>query len=387
MGLNKIKTLFIAHSGDGYGANRSLLDILCGLDRDRFELYLIAGSRGFVTEKAAASGIPVYIERFRRWTRIQWYSPALLNFFVNVFSAIRIAILARRLNIALIYTNTGGVLSGALAARLAGIKHIWHVREAVSERPFEFKIIDRLSDLIIANSQATRERFAEAVQPKIKVVYNDFQVPPKMDIKERAAAKSRAGFNDQIILTIVGNIYEKKGQKEAVMAMPEILKRFPRTKLVIVGQSYGHTHQYESEVRGLISSLHISENVLMLGFKENMSEIYGFTDILLVASQHEAFGRAIVEAMLHQVPVVATNVGGIPEIIEHGKTGVLLKDCDPHSIAQGVIHLLENPGERATMAEAGRDSVAGRFAMAKTISEIEKYLVKVVGQNGGGPRS
>ena len=370
--------MFVAHSGDGYGANRSLFDILFGLDKALFEPVLVAGSSGFLTQEVAKKDIPVYVMPFRRWTRIKFYSPVMLNWVANFLTACRMAFLARSLGVVLIYTNTGGVVSGALAARLAGIKHIWHVREEVSERPFEFKIIDRLSDQIIANSQATRKRFADQAQKKIAVVYNGFRVPPGIADKDREDSKGKLGLSGQNVLTLIGSIDERKGQKESVLAMPQILKHCPNTKLIFVGQSLPSTKSYETEVKRMISSLGIQQSVLFYGFKENLDEVYSLTDIQIVPSRYEAFGRVIVEGMLRGLPVIATNTGGIPEIIQDQKTGILIDVREPEVLAEAVIELFGNGNKRHQISQAARLSAINSFGMDNTINSIQKHIEETI---------
>ena len=377
--MKKLKILFIAHSGDGYGANHSLLDILMGLDKTRFEPVLVAGSRGFLTENASRNGIPVYIEKFRRWTRLKLFSPHwMINLPVNFYSARRIKHTARSIKADLIYTNTAGVLSGALAARRMKIPHIWHIREEVSERPLEFNVIHRLSKKIIVNSRATQSRFSEPQRGKTAVVYNGFSVPAKVDAQTRLAAKRQAGLEESIVLTLIGSIDERKGQREAAQALPEILARFPKAKLVFVGKCLPHTADYEEEVRVITRSLGIEDRVVFYGFTNDLEMVYAFTDLLIVPSRYEAFGRVIVEGMLYGVPVVATRSGGIPEIIENGTTGGLVEGRDPHLLAGAVIHFLENPDRCSRIAEAGRLSVINKFGMENMVQSVEKYISEAV---------
>jgi glycosyltransferase involved in cell wall biosynthesis len=140
----------------------------------------------------------------------------------------------------------------------------------------------------------------------------------------------------------------------------------PDVRFLIIGDG-----GLKKQLMDLSSNLGVSKNVMFLGFRSDIPELLSVMDVLVLASLREGFSNAILEAMAAMKPVVATNVGGNPEVIIDGVTGLIVPPKDPHSMAQAILNLLQNEDLAQQMGEAGRRRVENHF----TIDVItQKYI-------------
>lgn len=375
----RLKVLFVAGSDNLYGANSSLLDILKGLDPERFEPYAMSLRRGEFTEQTMRLGIPTFIVSYKLWLWVKIFSRRfLVNAWMNGRAVPRIIALIKKHNIDLVYTNSAGVIAGALAARMTGKKHLWHIREFVSSHSLPFRLIDRLSDRIIVNSMATQKHLPQKLWDKVLLVYNGFDPAAyQANGAERISARGRYGIReDETLLALVGSINERKGQKEMLEALPVILDKHPRVKLMFAGEGLDFSKNYEKALHRTVESRGLEKSVIFAGFQEDIAKVYQTADILVVPSRYEAFGRVVVEGMLWGIPVIAARVGGIPEIIEHGKSGILVDSREPQVLADAVSRLLEDRTQWARLSREGQELASQRFGMKPMMEKIQNILLE-----------
>lgn len=385
MGTKRI--LFISHSSEFYGAEKYLHDLLRHIDSNKFKVYLICPRPGYLIEEASKIGLKNFVISYERWLLPQRFAWRMLYHVpINIIAVFKIAWLLYKLKIECVYTNTSVVLSGALASKMCNIPHIWHVHETIATGQeqfqhflglrFVFGLIDSLSTRIVVNSNKIKNIFPPRMQKKICVVYNGFNTKPFNAATYNKKALSFA-INHERAVAVVGNLCERKGQKAAILAMPLIMKRYPSLKLLLVGKDTAPDQIYLRNLQALVKQYELGKNVLFIGYQEKMNEVYAKVDVLLVPSSDEPFGRVIVEAMLAGVPVIANAVGGIPEIIEHGKNGILLESREPHVIANAVVDLLGSEEKRESLSSVARVMAEERFDITRMIKKIEEIILDV----------
>lgn len=385
--MKKIKVLFISHSPEMGGAEKALIDILVNLDKDSFEGYLTVPKSGEMEKIVKRLGVRTFVIDYRYWLMLKL---SLLRYLLyiplNIIGAVRIAVLVKKLGIDIVFTNTCTVISGALAAKMCGKAHIWSIHEMIGKGSDTFKgpfpakaalsIINSLSKSIIVDSRFIGSVFPEEYQGKICAVYYGFNVDLYVSKKmEREELRKQYGIKeDEKVISLIGTICELKGQMNAVLAMPAIAQNFSESRLLLAGAVFGQHKKYAEEVKVVIAKSNMSKQVLLTGFKKEISEIYKISDCVILPSSVEAFGRVIVEAMLAGVPVIASRVGGIPEIITNGVDGVLIDSRTPESIAEAVTSLFKTPEIMIQYAENARRSATERFSAKTMINNIEKIL-------------
>jgi glycosyltransferase involved in cell wall biosynthesis len=166
--------------------------------------------------------------------------------------------------------------------------------------------------------------------------------------------------------------------------MPAILRGAPETWLVIVGEG-----SQEAELKALAESLPspVADRVIFTGRREDVAAITGEIDVAVLPSLREAQGISILEAMARRKPVVASAVGGIPEVLTNGLDGLLVPPADPAALAEACIRLACSPELRARMGEAGRATVEARFSLDAMVRQIEAIYDEELVRAGALPPS
>ena len=376
-----IKVLFVSHTSQLNGAERMLLETVRELDRGKFDPLLMIPRPGPLGLKAGAAGIRTVVVPMK-WSlsgrKSIWKQP--LSRIWNVRSVLRTTRLIRTEQVSLVVSNTAACWSGARAARRAGVPHVWFIHEILGgERPFLAHIrgeralvrtMDRLSVRIVANSAATAQAFA--VTGKTVVIGNGIDIRLFDSVDRAASRRSLNPANTRPVLGIIGVICRGKGQMEAVLATDILRRRYPDTKLVVVGVGLDRT--YFEMIQAEIRRLGLGNNVAFLGYRNDIPAVLAGLDVLVVASSVDSLGRVALEAMAAGTPVVAAARGGIPEIVKNGETGVLVDSPDPESLAAGIMSLLDDPRKAKTVAEGGRKFVETEFSLSGQVRKIERVL-------------
>ncbi len=376
-----INVLFVSHTSHLNGAERMLLDTMRELDRTKFEPSLVIPRPGSLGREAEKAGIrPIIVPM--KWTlsgrKGIWKQP--LAWIWNSRSVSRISRLVRDRGIRLVVTNTSGCWSGALAARRAGVPHVWFIHEILAgKNPFLVymlgrralvRAIDRLSVRIVANSAASAAAFPGS--GKTVVIGNGIDLKPYASIDRAASKRALNPGGRGPDLGIVGIVFPGKGQMEAIRATAILRRRFPDVKLFLAGVVPDNKHS--RRIRADIHRLGLEGNVVFLGYRTDIPAVLAGLDILVVASSVDSLGRVALEAMAAGTPVVAADRGGVPEIVKNGETGILVDSPDPESLAAGIERLLDDARLAAAVAERGRRFVEAEFALAGRVRKFEKVL-------------
>jgi len=210
---------------------------------------------------------------------------------------------------------------------------------------------------------------------RFRVCYNAVQMPSLENASEQGAAFRRrfAIPADRELVTQVSWIIPEKGVPELLAAARLVLERRPNTHFAIVGNG-----AYEAEYKRRAMELGIADAITWTGLLENPMQdgVYAASDVFCLAScWQEAFGWVSAEAMAFEKPVVATRIGGIPEVVEDGVTGLLVPARNPEALSRALLQLLEDPALRRRMGSAGRRRVERNFSP-------EAYVAALIGEYG-----
>ena len=284
--------------------------------------------------------------------------------------------LLRQLKPDLVHTHlVHADLYGYVAARSAGVPRVLssrHNDDQFRYRPRWRRIHRRLwrwLDGGIAISESIR-RFAIEVESapaqKIAMVHYgiDFAWLSDADVeRSRHSLRAELGLEaDALLLGMVCRLVEQKGIPYALEALRRIRTQFPRAQLIIAGDG-----EKADELRRLASALGIADRVHWLGWRSDAADLMAAFDLLLVPSLWEGFGLVLLEAMARRVPVIASRVGAIPEVIVHGETGILIEPRDVESLARAMARLLDDRALRKYMGLLGAARLEERFSVARMV--------------------
>jgi len=366
--------LFVSHSSHLYGAEQCLLDIVLNLPSSIRPIVLLP-SYGPMTHILAGKDIEHIVVPFRGWTGHNFrLLKGVYRFTANIFAQVRIMILLRKTQIDMVYTNTLFAPIGALLSLFIRAPLVWHVHEFVDEHLdakfdfgliFSMKIVNRLTKFVVCNSNALGRNMSKFIdEQKTKVVYNGMLEQCNMNkFHFRKGISSKA----LIRLLIVGSINVNKGQYEAIMAVNELILMKKNVELIVVGSG---SVSYVNELKKLTRQLDISERIKWEGFKINVMDYYLLSDILVVCSKFETFGRVAVEAMSTGCPVVAANTGGIPEIIKDGFDGKLYHTGEYHELAEKIATLIDDGEQYMKISNNSILSSFSRFGRDRYVREL-----------------
>lgn len=263
------------------------------------------------------------------------------------------------------YANVFALPSAALAGvpvRLGARRDVW-----MPERTSGHRLLQRLAyqfaHRVVANSSAAVEQLIEegVADPHIVKIDNGvelsrFAVP---------VAKTR-----RRVVTTVANLRPGKGHEVLLQAAARVIRRIPDVQFQIVGDG-ARRQELEREA----STLRISAQVTFLGHRDDVPAVLQQSDIFAFPSFMEASPNAVIEAMAAGLPIVATRVGGIPEVIEHERNGLLVPAGDDRALAAGILRLIERPEIAGALAAAARQTVESRFSFDRMVGEFQELFV------------
>jgi glycosyltransferase involved in cell wall biosynthesis len=252
------------------------------------------------------------------------------------------------------------------------INKTWHVRLD--------QLCTRLSHSVIAVSKHTANHLIEAEgapRGKVQTVLNGIDFERVKLSAPGTPARIRREFDaeEAHLLLIVARLHTEKGHRYLFEALPKVQQRVSKPVRLLVAGAGAFEREYREEVR----VLGCEDAVRFLGFRKDSADLMAAADLLILPSLAEAFGLALTESLYIGTPVIASRVGGIPEIVDDGVDGILVPAKDSAALAGAIVDLLNNDDRRASMAGAGREKVLKRFDfkdMARSYESIYSQLVK-----------
>jgi glycosyltransferase involved in cell wall biosynthesis len=184
------------------------------------------------------------------------------------------------------------------------------------------------------------------------------------------------------VIGYVGRLEEEKGTQFFIEALPAISRALPPARYLIVGEASDEQEEFDARARERVRELGIADRVSFTGFRDDVPDLIAAMDVAVVPSLREAFGLVNVEVMACGRPLVATRVGGIPEVVEDGTTGILVPPGDSGALAEAVLSLMADPGRRRAMGEAGRRRAAQFFDIRAHVRKMEDLYTEMVARNG-----
>jgi len=264
---------------------------------------------------------------------------------------------------------------GAISAKLAGVHNIISSRRDTDVWKTKRHILAerlgaKLSRHIIANSNACREFVIKQEKidlSKVQVINNGIDLDIFSRKENNENLKQELGIHeDYCVITAVGTLSDKKGQKYFLKAAHKISDDFNKTRFILVGNG-----PIRSELKKLTIELELSKKIIFTGFRNDIPEILSITDIFCLSSTYESSPNAILEAMAFELPVVATSVGGIPEIVIDQKTGILVPPENHVILADALIKLIKDKDLGNKMGQEGRRIVEKKFNINRMINDYD----------------
>lgn len=288
----------------------------------------------------------------------------------------RLARLARSRGASVLHANSSrAMFYAAVAGRLAGVPAVWHVRVGGDDGAWD-RFLAARSAIVIAISRAVAARFPGLPATKVRVVYNGIDVD-EVAGGDGAAWRRRLGLEDRPVIGMLAQLIELKRPEDFVQAAALVRRHHPAAAFVLAGAEIGTEgvlQRLQEQVRreGLEADFHF------LGFCDDVAGILAMCDAVALTSREEAFGRVLIEAMAAGRPVVATAVGGVPEVVVEGETGFMVRCGDTAALASALGILLNDPSTAARMGAAGQARARRVFSLEAHVRQIEALYDDIV---------
>jgi L-malate glycosyltransferase len=344
------------------GTEGQMIELARRLDRRRFEVHLACLHRqGSWVGRAAARASDIAEFPIRSFRHP--HALARMSQFAKWCRERRIAVL----HATDLYSNVFALPAGALAGVPA---RIGNRRELNPDKHAGLIALQRGSyacaHRVVANSAAVAARLRnEGVSQRVIRI-----IPNGIDVETYAARRPSQSLRR---IVTVANLRPEKGHDVLIDAFAALSTVHPDVELVIVG-----TGNRDAELRALATQRGVAARVHFLGHREDVAGILAGCDIFVLPSRSEAFPNSVMEAMAAGLAVIATAVGGVPELIEHDVNGVLTPPDNRDALIAALRNLVENPARAAALGQSARDTIASRFSFTRMVSSFEDLYLDLL---------
>ncbi len=370
---NKINVLWLVdhlgYKGLIHGASKYYLDTIPVMDKNKFNIILcVLRAKDDLSALFENKGITVHhLGRSK----------------LDPFTLIDVIKLVKKEKINIIHCHGYGSANfGRLAGIFTKVTVIVHSHDNDLNYPLHQKVSDfllsRYTDKSFAVSEAVKQSTIQKRKipaDRVSVIYNgipmeEFKIP---ELFETEAEKKRLGINPGTnVIGTVAQLRVEKGIEYLLKAVPKVLSSFPNSVFIIVGDG-----SLREELEALTKKLNIEHNVIFTGFSKKITCLLSIFDIKVLPSLNEGFGLVIVEAMVAGKPVIATNVGGIKEILRDGETGLFVPPADPDSLAEKIVYLLKNKDLAKCMGKKAKEE-SKKYDIKSHVKKIEEQYLELV---------
>ena len=377
--------IFLHSSSDLYGASKILLITVTALKKEGHDCVVILPEKGILVDQFKKIGVKTIIFDLGVIRRKYFNIPGVLNrsyHFIKAIIKIRKIIISEETD--LIYTNTTAVFSGFWASKICKKKHIWHIHEIIESPKIVANLIswhiNNLKGINIVVSNPVKDFWCinqKVDNSKIRVIHNGIE-PMQIRSADKDCLRNELKLSDDhTIIGMIGRIHYWKGQEFFLDIAAEIKKISEKCKFIIVGDAFpGYEYLYDS-LKNKQNKLGLSEEVFFLGYRKDVPNIIKGLDIFVLPSiKPDPFPTVILEAMSGSIPVVGTGHGGVPEMIEDGKTGFLIPWNDAVQAAQIISTLIENKEMRIEMGKKGRERMMLNFSIDRYEKDIQSLILE-----------
>ena len=364
------------------GAEQLLLTILENFDHESFDIGVLA--------LQIRRGNPIADEMERMGIAVD-LAPSQIRNLRNPIKLVRLFLYVKNLSPDLIHTQLEhSDILGNIFAKVLGIPSVstLHTLEVAKNIRFahlrlrlKWFILKYFCDTIVTVSEKTREhhlRFGKLPESKTITIYNGIQLSrfQNHNSTQIEETKRNLGLSSNChVITTVAVLREPKGIQFMIKAMPEILRHEPNLTYLIVGDGV-----YDSQLKNLVVDLGLQKQVIFTGYRSDIPDILKVSDLFVLPSLGDALPTVLIEALAAEIPIIATIVGGIPEIINDGENGLLVSPADPEMLAEACLKILRDVEFSQRLRYKGAETAKNRFDIKIQVEKLETIYNDLINQ-------
>ena len=372
-----MKRILYLHAGaELYGADKVLLELIKGLDKEEFEAHVILPNDGVLVEALRQVGAQVSVLDYPILRR-KYFNPKGIADYIRSYNfyAKQIALYAREHSIDMVHNNTAAVLEGIYLKRKLKLPLIWHVHEIIVKpkaiSDFINMLMGRYADKIVTVSQAVANHIKQSPfikDSQVEVIYNgvDNAVYYPMD-----ASSIREKFDiaqDALVIGMIGRVNAIKGQNDFIEAVEPLLEKNEQAVAFLAGGVFPGEEWRLEELDKRIASSSVVSQIHRIDYYDKTSELYNMFDIFVLPSiKPDSLPTVVLEAMACSKPVVGYNNGGIAEMVVDDKSGCLVKPNRPQELSNAISLLLDSSEKREKFGRVG-------YQRQKELFSLESYI-------------
>ena len=366
----KINILLITTVSNIGGTENMLLSFLSNFDRNKFNVIVAslfgANQLGNEVEKKNVQFVNLCLNRF-------WSFPSRLRKIIKQNS----------INLVQTFGLTAEIAINPLAKYFGAKKLVASIRSAHDDRKWYHHILSRFAnrnvDLWISNSMAGKNTTIKnlKIKPqKIKIIWNGLDISKYGDNYSEKVdqLKRELKLENKFVILTVANLRPEKRHCDILAAIDLIDEQVQENLIFIFLGRDGLSGKIQSE----INKNGLSENIIVTGFQNEVAPYYIISDLFLLTSDREGLPVSIMEAMYFGKSIIATNVGGVSELIDHVKEGLLIEPRNPEQIAENILHLFNNEHLRVELGRKAKERVLKEFKLERMVTEIEQTFLNLL---------
>ena len=371
-----VNILYVIDNLSFGGGERCFAQVIRSLPRTRYRIFAACKNQGIFWERLKKYGVIGY--------------PIDMGSRFNISIIRYLMIIIRKEGIHIVHSQGGRAdFFARIAARLAKIPKIVSTVQMPVEgydvsplRKAVYVTLDRFTerfvDKFIVVSEALRRTLIEGhkIPPERVVrIYNGIELDkydPELYSREKVRKELRIG-PDEPLVGAIGRLVWQKGFPFFIRAASYVLRAIPNAKFLLVGDG-----PLRSELERMVGDLGMTKDFIFTGFREDIPEVLAALDVLVLSSLREGLPMILLEGMAMARPVVATDIEGIAEVVEHNKTGILVPPEDPQALAEGIIALLRDKDKARRMGRAGRKRVEEKFSVEEMVRRTQGVYESMV---------
>lgn len=377
-----MKILYFITQSTWGGAQRYIYDLAVNLDPRKFEVLVAAGGDGELLKKLKKTGIKTYSLKYLKRS---------INLYYEIRAFFEILNLLKKEKFDIIHINSSkGTVLAALAGKLTKTKVVYTVHGSVFMACFPWlikkfwfwieKIFSCFKDKIIFVSEFDRQfwlKYKITSLEKLVTVYNGINISKMKFLSQKKGRKRLLITNYQLPITgTVAHLYLEKGIKYLIEAAKivnyELRTRNQELIFIVIGKG-----PERNKLEKLIKKYNLEKKFFLLGEIENASRYLKIFDFFILPSVKEGLPYTILEAMAAELPIIASKVGGIPEMIEDNKNGFLVKPRNSEALAEKIVWLINHPKKAQELGQNAYQKVVEKFTLEKMVEETKEVYVKL----------